>query len=159
MISASTNPLPDDVGVIAVEAPTSACGLGVAETISVTIQNTGTASASNFPVAYSVNGGTAVVDTFPGTLATGATASFTFAVPADLSGLGTYTLSNRGQNYSTDIYAFNDTVTADVENITPISTFPFEEDFESFAICGDVGGCNFDCSFAVANNWVQDQTR
>ena len=35
-----------------------------------------------------------------------------------------------------------------------ITSFPFEEDFEDFTACG-AGGCNVDCSGAVANGWTQ----
>ncbi|MFH0865696.1 MAG: hypothetical protein V1904_05850, partial [Bacteroidota bacterium] len=46
----------DDIGVIEIVTPNSGCGLGD-EVVTVSIVNFGTAQQSNFPVAYSIDGG------------------------------------------------------------------------------------------------------
>ena len=147
----------NDVSIFEMVAPVSTCGLGVAEDITVVVENLGLTPQSNFPVSYSVNGGTPVVDTFQQVLAPGTTANFTFGTPADLSNLGTYTIMS-WTDLDDDPYGFNDTLVTVVENIAPITTFPLTEDFETFVNCGDNSGCNLDCAFATANGWIQDKS-
>ncbi|NND31087.1 MAG: hypothetical protein HKN76_00760 [Saprospiraceae bacterium] len=51
----------------------------------------------------------------------------------------------------------NDTISISVEHTTPVVIFPYSEDFESFAPCGNnFGPCGFDCMVATANGWIQD---
>ncbi|MGA1330185.1 MAG: right-handed parallel beta-helix repeat-containing protein, partial [Bacteroidia bacterium] len=79
-----------DMGVIAVTSPVSGCVLGSQEQVTVQISNFGSAAQSNFPVSYSVNGATPVVETYTGTVNPGDTVQFTFATRADLSLPGSY---------------------------------------------------------------------
>lgn len=84
-----------DVGVTAIVSPTTGTGLGN-ETVTVTIQNFGADAQSNFPVQYTLDGGTPVVETFAGPIAPGASMSYTFAATADMSTVGTtYTLCSQ----------------------------------------------------------------
>ena len=107
-----------DMGVIAVTAPVSGCVLGTQEQVSVRLSNFGSASQSNFPVSYSVNGATPVVETYVGTVNPGDTVQFTFATRADLSLPGSYVV--RGATaLSNDAFPVNDG-----RNITVVNTFP-----------------------------------
>lgn len=65
-------------------------------TIAATIKNFGTQSISNFDVAYAINGGAEVVQTYTGTITAGATATITFTTKANLETAGTL--------YSIDVY-------------------------------------------------------
>jgi parallel beta-helix repeat protein len=107
-----------DMGVIAVTAPVSGCVLGTQEQVTVRLSNFGSASQSNFPVSYSVNGATPVVETYVGTVNPGDTVQFTFATRADLSLPGSYVV--RGATaLSNDAFPVNDG-----RNITAVNTFP-----------------------------------
>jgi hypothetical protein len=107
-----------DMGVIAVTAPVSGCVLGTQEQVTVRLSNFGSASQSNFPVSYSVNGATPVVENYVGTVNPGDTVQFTFATRADLSLPGSYVV--RGSTaLSNDAFPVNDG-----RNITVVNTFP-----------------------------------
>ncbi len=82
----------NDIGITEITAPESAEGLGV-EAITVTINNFGTATQSNFDVAYSINGGTPVIETVAGPVNGGESISFTFSTPGDFSTPGSYRLN------------------------------------------------------------------
>jgi len=84
LTSASTNT--DDIGVIAITAPNSSFTLGN-ETITVTVQNFGTQSQSNFDVSYTLNGGTAVTENISTSLNSGQTTSYSFTTLADMTAL------------------------------------------------------------------------
>ena len=62
------------------------------ETISVNVKNFGANPQSNFDIEYTINGGTAVVESFPGTLNPEEEAPFDFATQGDFTDLGTYTI-------------------------------------------------------------------
>ena len=80
---------PDDVGVVSIDAPVSG-GLGAAEAITITIQNFGSDTQTSIPVFYTIDGGTAVQETYTGSIAMGGSDSYTFTQTADLAGLGDY---------------------------------------------------------------------
>ncbi len=93
-VEAFDTPLQSDVAIVQVLSPTgslldcAANGLPV----SVTIRNYGQNPQSNFEVRYQLDGGTVVTETYVGTLASGASATFNFAQPLSISGAGAHTL-------------------------------------------------------------------
>ncbi|MEZ4720460.1 MAG: choice-of-anchor J domain-containing protein [Flavobacteriales bacterium] len=98
--------VPIDVGVVSVNSPTDGCGLSSSETVQITIENFGTSSATNIPVQYNLNGGGyQSAGTYTGTIASGATAVYSFA--ANLSAAQTHTIDVRTQ-LSGDGIAAND---------------------------------------------------
>ncbi|MGJ8667701.1 MAG: GEVED domain-containing protein [Patiriisocius sp.] len=82
----------NDVGVTELVSPVSASGLSNAEEVTITVTNFGSATQSNFPVNYTLNGGTSIIETFTGSLAQGESQDYTFTATVDLSGLGDYTI-------------------------------------------------------------------
>ena len=86
-----THVFANDLGVTAITAPVGAENLGN-EQVTVTIENFGTASQSNFDVSYTINGGAAIVEQVPGPLAGGTSTSYTFTTLGDFSADGTYTV-------------------------------------------------------------------
>ncbi|MFH1320321.1 MAG: GEVED domain-containing protein [Bacteroidota bacterium] len=80
-----SKPPPNDVGVIAIDAPTNGCGLSANESITIRVENFGIDTQSVIPVAYRVSGGLPVNDTIFATLIPGDTISFTFTTTTDLS--------------------------------------------------------------------------
>ena len=81
-----------DLGVTAITSPSTGTGLTAAENVTVSITNFGSDTQTSVPVFYTVNGGTPVQETYTGSIASGASATFTFSATADLSALGSYTL-------------------------------------------------------------------
>ena len=79
-----TPPMADDIGVSSIDAPTSG-DLTATETIMVSIRNFGGNDVTDPMVQYTIDGGTPVVETYSGTIAAGATESFSFTTTANLS--------------------------------------------------------------------------
>ena len=129
-----TNLFAIDVGATEITAPETGSGLGVEE-ISATIKNFGSTTQSDFDVQYTINGGTPVVETFTGTLASEEEATYTFTQTADFSALGNYivtvTTSLPGDNN-----ASNDSVTEDIENILcePVIDCSLGDGFRLFSV-------------------------
>ncbi|MEM7087731.1 MAG: GEVED domain-containing protein [Bacteroidota bacterium] len=104
----------NDVGTLEVTAPVSGQGLGM-ETISANLRNFGAAAQSNFDVQYTINGGTAVVETFSGTLNSEEEAVFDFATQGDFTALDTYTVVV-STDLTGDQQASNDDATTVIES-------------------------------------------
>ena len=85
-----SGPVPDDIGVTSIVAPGSTCGLTGTEDVTVSIENFGTNTQSNFPVSYQINGGTVITESIAGPLSAGNTINHTFSATADLSASGIY---------------------------------------------------------------------
>ncbi|MBK8615099.1 MAG: M36 family metallopeptidase [Flavobacteriales bacterium] len=88
-------PMPNNVGVSALISPApgvlfdcAASGISV----QATVRNYGQAAQTGFPVRYSLDGGPLVSQTFTGSLAAGAAATFTFSTPLTITGGGAHTL-------------------------------------------------------------------
>jgi hypothetical protein len=121
--------VPNDMGVTAISGISTGCGLTNQETIRVTINNTGTASQTNFPVSYQINNQTPVTETFTGTVASLGTATHTFAAKANLSATGTYTIMAKTL-LPGDGYAANDAITISAIN-SLLPALPVTLDFET----------------------------
>lgn len=104
----------NDVGVVEIVEPTSGEGLG-AETVTVSIENFGAASQSNFDVSYTIDGGTAVTETVAGPIAPGDMLNYSFAATADLSVEGTYEFETTTE-LGADSDTSNDSATKTVIN-------------------------------------------
>jgi hypothetical protein len=85
--------MPNDIGVTRIVSPNRSCNITNNTTVTVTIKNFGSQPQSNFPVAYSINGGNSVVQNVTQTLAPGDTLQITFNVPANLLLGGIYNIS------------------------------------------------------------------
>ncbi len=107
--------LTNDIGITAITSPNSLCGLSASEVITVIVTNFGTLPQSNIPVSYTINGGTPVTAIIPGPLAPGATLTYNFATPANLSAQGGYTIV-AGTNLTGDLNASNNSTTKVVTN-------------------------------------------
>ena len=133
----------DDMGTLAITSPTSGYGLGI-EAISITIKNFGFSPQSNFPVEYVLNGGSAVVETFTGTINSGEELNYTFSQTADFSAIGTYNLS-ASTNLNGDADATNDEISVVIENIIcqPSLDCSFGDGFRLFQVAeiDNISGC------------------
>ena len=109
----------NDVGVVTLVSPKDAT-LTSAETVTVTIRNYGLNPQSNFPVSYSINGGSVVTETFTGTIAGSSSASFTFATQANLGSVGDDYDFEASTNLGTDQNTTNNTFSTVIRNLIPI---------------------------------------
>ena len=123
-------PSSDDGGVTDILSPTSGCGLGTADSVTVEISNLGTAMIDSIPVVYVLNGGTPVVETYFDSISPGQTANFTFNATVNLSTFGSYSLVAY-TDLVVDGDAMNDTTTVSITNIPLVANFPYSEDFET----------------------------
>jgi hypothetical protein len=110
----------NDVGVAAIVTPVSGWNLGAAEPVKITVHNYGTASQSNIPVYFTLDGGAQQTGTVPGPLASGANVDFTFTQTVNLSTPGqTYTIvACTNMTSPLDENPANDCKTASVQNQT-----------------------------------------
>jgi len=141
-----STPGPDDLGVTAIDPITSSCSFGPATPITVTVENFGSAPQDTFDIAYSINGGTPVVENITGpNLMPGMTRTYTFTSTADFSVPG---------NYQIDAYTLltgdgdlsNDTASTSFDNLGGSSVgVPYLADFDSFPV-GTTG--------TLANGWT-----
>ncbi len=83
----------NDIGATEITAPVSGEGLG-SETVTVTIENFGTADQTGFDVNYIIDGGTPVVETVGVNVAAGSSISYSFATLANLSTVGGYSFTS-----------------------------------------------------------------
>ncbi len=80
-----------DIGVVAIDAPVSGCGLTATEEVTVRVANFVGDTVTSIPVAYSINGGSQIIQVFTNPiLPPGDTVSYTYATGADLSVPGIY---------------------------------------------------------------------
>ena len=66
-------------------SPVSGSYLGNNETVTVTIENFGAITQSNFNISYILDGGTPVIEQVSGPLTQESTIEYTFTATADLS--------------------------------------------------------------------------
>ena len=104
-----------DTGVIAITSPTTGSGLSDAEVVTIEIQNFGTNTQTSIPVFYSLDGAAAVNETYTGSIAQGATDTYSFTTTVDLSELTDYIIV-AGTELPGDIDTSNDDTTAEVSN-------------------------------------------
>ena len=142
----------------------SGCGLSATTPVTVTLKNNGGSAISGFSVGFMVDNGTPVNETFTGSIASNATASYTFTGTADLSAPGAHTVT-AFITLPSDGNPLNDTLSTSVTNIAPavITTTAYTEGFESTVVGAtppvgwttedtDGDGANWDFSNALPNN-------
>ncbi|MDY8135242.1 GEVED domain-containing protein [Aquimarina sp. 2201CG5-10] len=107
----------NDVGVISIDTPNDATFTN-AEVVTITIKNFGETTQNNIPVSYSINGGAVVNEIFTGSIASGATASFSFNATADLTSGRNFTIEAE-TNLAGDVTPENDCASKKVLNLFP----------------------------------------
>jgi hypothetical protein len=103
-----------DLGVIAIVTPTSGENLTAFEALTVTIENFGGTSQSDFDVSFDINGAT-ITETVAGPLAEFASMDYTFTATGDFSAFGTYDVASY-TSLADDFDTSNDTTYASVVN-------------------------------------------
>ena len=108
----------NDVGVVSIDAPQTGT-LSNSEDVTITLFNYGQNSASNIPVTFQVDGGTVISETYTGTIASAATAQYTFTATANLGTVGqTYSITSE-TNLAGDEDTTNDARTKSVTYLQP----------------------------------------
>ena len=118
-----------DASISAITGPSSGCGLGAADSITVTIFNAGSNPLDTVPLGYTVNFGAVVLDTSFTTIPAAGSLSFTFSTTANLSATGTYFI-DAFTLLPGDGNSANDTATVGIQS-EPTVSFPYFEDFDS----------------------------
>lgn len=114
-------PIPNDIGIQSIDAPTTAV-LTDSEIVTVSIRNFGSNPITDPMLQYTVDGGEPIVEQFTGTIGAGATESFSFATPVDLSvSLQTYELVVTTL-LSQDSNTANDSISSSITNSEPVCT-------------------------------------
>jgi len=117
-----------DAGVLGILDPFNGCTLSSTEDIVIAVWNNGADSLMNIPVAYSINGGTAITENIPDTIASGDTLLYTFTAQADLSVPGAYDIVVYS-TYPGDAVSANDT--ASISTLSALAnTVPYAMGFE-----------------------------
>jgi hypothetical protein len=135
----------DDIGATAITAPVDG-PLTANEDITINIRNFGINDIVNPEVQYDIDGGSPVVENYGGTLAAGATESYTFATQADLSNPGSYLITAK-TNLSGDSNPGNDEVSKTVTNgviyCNPTMDCSFGDGFQLVSVneINNVSGC------------------
>ena len=109
-------PMADDIGVNSIPNPNTGV-LTATEDVEISIRNFGSNDITNPEVQYTLNGGTAEVETYSGTIAAGESELYTFSAQADLSAAGNHVIVAR-TNLAGDTNPANDETTKTVFNGT-----------------------------------------
>ncbi len=133
--------IPDhDMASLSLVAPVTGCGLGVTS-VQVNFKNYGTNDEVNIPVSYQLDGGAVINEIIAGPIAAGATYTHTFAVPADVTAIGSHTFQITCA-LATDEDPANDVLDITIDNVPVVTSFPYLQDFEAGAAGWTEGGVN-----------------
>ncbi|MEQ8910193.1 MAG: T9SS type A sorting domain-containing protein, partial [Vicingaceae bacterium] len=148
------SPFPNDLRVKTIISPQSGCSLSNAEVVEVIIQNEGANVASNFPIAFALNGTEVATEIVTANLAYKDTLIYQFTATADLSSLGQYSITayTKLPNDSNDK---NDTTQVMIQN-DPVYTLPYQNDFETSLAEWTVSGNNASWQKGVPNSMPID---
>ena len=105
-----------DTGVVAITSPVTGSGLTNAEVVTIEIQNFGGTTQTSIPVFYSLDGAAPVNETYTGSIAQGATDTYSFITTVDLSEFTDYVFV-AGTELTGDDDTSNDDTTAEVSNL------------------------------------------
>ncbi|GAB4015093.1 hypothetical protein GCM10028808_39480 [Spirosoma migulaei] len=117
-----------DIGICALVAPITDCNHTSADNVTVRIRNYGNISQSNFSVSYQINKGQPVTETVSSTaLSPGETLDYTFTQKANLSTIGSYTISTYS-SFLADTFRLNDTIKVTIQHlpgvVAPVNLIP-----------------------------------
>ena len=127
----------NDIGVSAVVSPTSGTNLSSTESVTVTINNYGGATQTDFDVTIDLDG-TIVTETVAGPLEANSSIDYTFIYVADLSAFGSYSITAY-TSLDSDYDPSNDSITVTVNNVncTPEGDLSFGDGIHLFQL-GDI---------------------
>lgn len=127
-----------DLGVLCNSEPVSGCGLGL-EPVTVAISNYGLEDQVNIPVNFQIDGGAVVSEIYAGPIEAGETMEYTFITPGDFSVPGDHTI-DAWTSMLGDVIISNDSSTKTITSFEVITSYPYNQDFESGAGSWSAGG-------------------
>ncbi len=122
--------IPYDLELTNISSPSTSAELTNAEEITIDITNVGYFEISGFEVNYQVNGGNVYTDSIHDTIPSGEIYTHTFTATPDFSTPGDYEILT-WLVMDKDEENTNDTLVKNIISVPVISSFPYEEDFES----------------------------
>ena len=123
----------NDAGIRSIDAPGAileTCGGATSVPVTVTVENIGLFTESNFPIYYQLGTNPVVMETYSTNLTAGGSNSYTFTAPMAIPTAGTYDLKV-WTGLASDSTTCNDTITITVDVLDPQGSFPYSEDFDS----------------------------
>ena len=133
------NPPNEDASMASIDGPLgggrqgTASQLSAAETISIQVTNLGADSLPFLPVSYSINAAAAVQETIFVPIPPNTSATYNFATTANLSAVGSYTLT-AWTDLAFDADRSNDTLVTTIRHLPNLPVFlPICQDFDSAA--------------------------
>ncbi len=127
----------NDLELVSLLSPYSGCGLTDGEEVKLLIKNNGTNSDLSFQVSYEVNGGGAVIKDVNANIPFEGTYEYTFSNTVDLSMINDYSFDVAIIFPDDEDVANNVLNGVIIQNVEPVTTLPFTEDFESGALPKD----------------------
>ncbi|OFY32241.1 MAG: hypothetical protein A2309_12855 [Bacteroidetes bacterium RIFOXYB2_FULL_35_7] len=124
---------PYDGGTAYVNLPKSTCGFTNNEELNVVLENYGSDTIENFYFAYKINDGLEMENFYGAAIPPGGWVYHTAASNMDLSSVGTTYKIKAYTKIVNDGNRDNDTTYHNITNLPVVSSFPYEEDFESDA--------------------------
>ncbi|MFH0895784.1 MAG: T9SS type A sorting domain-containing protein [Bacteroidota bacterium] len=123
---------PNDITAFNITEPNKGhCNMSASENFSIKVTNIGVSTATNIPVAYSINNGISWINEFiPGNILPNDTVEYTFLTPADFSVPGQFSCIGK-TIMSGDMDTTNDKTQRFITSNTEINSFPFCENFET----------------------------
>jgi PKD repeat protein len=121
----------NDAGIASLDAPGAileTCG-STTTPVSMTVENIGLFTESNFPVYYQLGTNPVVTEMYTPNLTSGSSANFSFATLLTIPVAGVYELKT-WTGLSTDSTHCNDTITQIITVLDPLASFPYAEDFD-----------------------------
>ncbi len=123
-------PSNQEIGITAMTAPVTQCGLTATEAVTIDITNFGLTAATGFTANMIVDGGATITETVTASIAPAATFSYTFTATANLAAAGAHTVFTYVV-LAGDPVQTNDSLLKTVTSIPLISSFPYTESFET----------------------------
>ncbi|MGM0650347.1 MAG: T9SS type A sorting domain-containing protein [Bacteroidota bacterium] len=121
----------NDVAPIGLISPSSSCGLSDSESVKVLLKNYGVDDQTDFDVSYSLDNGISwETETFTNDISYDEEVIFAFTTPVDMQNIDTYEVKV-ATGLVADENTANDTLEQTVVHSETITTFPYNEGFES----------------------------
>lgn len=132
------------------------CFSGTAIDVVVEISSSALNAVSNFPVKFQLNNGQIITETYNATLNPGQVSTYMFSSGVVFGAAG----PNQFKSWTEvagDNFDCNDTALATVEVLSgSVETLPYNEDFETFNVCGTQPNCEAEICILV-NGWYNEE--
>ncbi|MCH2020964.1 MAG: PKD domain-containing protein [Saprospiraceae bacterium] len=122
----------NDAGISSLDSPSSfleTCSGITTASVTISLENLGLYTESNFPVYYQFGSNPLVTETYTNSLPPGGSGTYTFSTPIIIPPANNYELKT-WTGLLSDSTVCNDTVTQSITIMDPLSSFPYAENFE-----------------------------